>query len=135
MRSETFKSLALLLIRLAFGIRLIYGVIDNVLSWERMLEFEAFLSANGFPIPLVSAIVSVYLQLIAGISWVIGYQVKYSAMLMIGNFLVALIGFHIIQGDSYLNTAPAIHLLCISILLLAMGPGKYALDKPRTYAS
>lgn len=131
MRSETYKSLALLLIRLAFGIRLIYGVIDNVLSWERMLEFEAFLSANGFPLPLVSAIVSVYLQLVAGISWVIGYQLKYSAILMIGNFLVALVGFHILQGDSYLNTAPAIHLLCISILLLATGPGKYALDKKK----
>lgn len=130
MRSETYKSLALLLIRLAFGIRLIYGVIDNVLSWERMLEFEAFLSANGFPLPLISAIVSVYLQLIAGISWVMGYQVKYSAILMIGNFLVALVGFHILQGDSYLNTAPAIHLLCIAVLLLAMGAGKYALDKP-----
>ncbi|GAB5527105.1 MAG: hypothetical protein Roseis2KO_49770 [Roseivirga sp.] len=131
MRSETYKSLALLLIRLAFGIRLIYGVIDNVLSWERMLEFEAFLSANGFPLPLISAILSVYLQLIAGISWVIGYQVKYCALLMIGNFLVALVGFHIIQGDSYLNTAPAIHLLCISVLLLAIGPGKYALDKKK----
>lgn len=130
MRSETFKSLTLLLVRLAFGARLIYGVMDNVLSWERMLEFEAFLSASGFPVPLVSAIVSVYLQLIAGISWVIGYQVKYSSLLMIGNFLVALIGVHLIQGDTYLNMAPAIHLLCISLLLLATGPGKYALDKP-----
>lgn len=131
MPSETYKSLALLLIRLAFGARLIYGVIDNVVSWDRMLEFEAFLSANGFPVPLVSAILSVYFQLLAGISWIIGYQVRYSALLMIGNFLVALIGFHIIQGDSYLNTAPALHLLCISVLLFAIGPGKYALDKKK----
>lgn len=129
MNSEKLKSLALLLIRIAFGARLIYGVMDNVLSWERMLEFEAFLSANGFPFPLVSAVVSVYLQLLAGISWIIGYQVTYSAMLMIGNFLIALVGFHLVQGDSYLNTAPAIHLFCIAVLLLAMGPGKYALDK------
>ncbi len=131
MSSETYKSLALLLIRLAFGARLIYGVIDNVVSWDRMLEFEAFLSANGFPVPLVSAILSVYFQLLAGISWVIGYQVRYSALLMTGNFLVAVIGFHIIQGDSYLNTAPALHLLCISVLLFAIGPGKYALDKKK----
>lgn len=131
MPSETYKSLALLLIRLAFGARLIYGVIDNVVSWDRMLEFEAFLSANGFPVPLVSAILSVYLQLLAGISWVIGYQVRYSALLMTGNFLVAVIGFHIIQGDSYLNTAPALHLLCITVLLFAIGPGKYALDKKK----
>lgn len=128
MNSDTLKSLSLLLIRIAFGSRLIYGVIDNVLSWERMLEFEAFLSASGFPIPIVCAVVSVYLQLLAGISWLIGYQVKYSAMLMIGNFLVAVFGYHLVQGDTYLNTAPAIHLLCIAVLLLAMGPGKYALD-------
>lgn len=44
--------------------------------------------------------------------------------------LVALIGFHLVQEDSHLNTAPAIHLFCIAVLLLAMGSGKHALDKP-----
>jgi putative oxidoreductase len=129
MKLDKFKPLALLLVRLAFGTRLIYGTIDNVLSWERMLEFEAFLAANGFPFPLISAIVSVYLQMLCGISWILGYQVKLSSALMAGNFLVAIVGVHLLHRDSYINTAPAIHLLCISLLLLSFGPGKYALDK------
>ena len=129
MKPDQLKSLALLLVRLAFGARLIYGVMDNILSWDRMVEFEAFLTANGFPFPLVSAIVSVYLQMLCGISWILGYKVKYTALLMVGNFLVAIVGVHLIHGDSYINTAPAIHLLCISLLLFVFGAGLYALDK------
>jgi len=126
------QALALLLLRLAFGARLVYGVIDNVLSWERMLEFKEFLALNGFPLPLASAVVSVYLQLICGISWIVGFKVRIAGMIMILNFLVALIGVHLLHGDSYINMAPAIHLLVVSFLLFAVGPGKYAFDKTVT---
>ncbi|MCB0628156.1 MAG: hypothetical protein R2824_04210 [Saprospiraceae bacterium] len=34
--------LAVLLFRLVFGFRLIYGTVDNVFSWNRMLEFKEF---------------------------------------------------------------------------------------------
>lgn len=122
-------NIALLLIRLAFGFRLIYGVADNIISWEQMLEFKSFLDANHFPLPLVSAITSVYLQAIAGLFWIIGFQTKSAAAVMAINFLVAIIGVHILSGDHYLQTAPALHLLLISILLLTTGPGKYAIDK------
>ena len=128
-REAKLKSIALLVIRLAFGGRIIYGVTDNVFSWEHMLAFEAFLQANGFPLPLVSAIASVYLQFLAGIAWVIGYKVRWAAALMAGNFLVALVGVHILHGDAYLNMAPAIHLLVISGLLWAFGAGHYSLDQ------
>lgn len=123
-----FKSVSLLLIRLAFGFRLIYGTIDNVISWEQMLEFESFLQANGFPLPLVSAILSVYLQFLAGICWIMGFQVRIASMVMCGNFLVALMGVHLVNGDTYLALAPALHLLVIALLLWALGPGKISLD-------
>ena len=122
-------SIAFLIIRVVFGFRLIYGTLDNVTDWERMMEFKLFLETNGFPLPLVCAIVSVYLQFIAGISWIIGYQVKITSILMILNFLVAILGYHLVHGDDYLTTAPAIHLLSISIALLLCGPGKLSLDK------
>ena len=120
---------SLLLIRLVFGIRIIYGVIDNVLSWERMIEFQNFLSANGFPFPMVCAVTSVYIQFIAGLCWLMGFQTKAASLLMIGNFLVAIVGFHLAQSDSYLGTAPALHLLAISILLFLVGSGKVSLDQ------
>lgn len=121
--------IALLIVRLAFGTRLIYGTIDNIVSWERMLEFSSFLEVNGFPLPLVSAIVSVYAQFLAGLCWILGFKVKEASAIMILNFLVAIIGFHLIQGDSYLNTAPAVHLLAVAILLFSSGAGDLSLKK------
>jgi putative oxidoreductase len=56
------KDAGVLLMRLFVGLRLVYGVIDNVLQPERMIEFSKFLEQFGFPLPLVSAIVSVYAQ-------------------------------------------------------------------------
>lgn len=61
---EKWKDYADLPIRLSVGFHLIYGTIDNVVSWERMLEFRDFLEAHGMMMPLVAAIVSVYAQLI-----------------------------------------------------------------------
>ncbi len=120
------KHLALLLLRLAFGFRLIWGTWDNIISYDRMLEFRDFLDQNGFPLPLVSAILSVYLQFISGISWIIGFKVKIFSIVMILNFLVALIGVHI--GDTYQNSFPAIHMLVISVFLAVTGPGKLSVD-------
>lgn len=122
------EAVGLLLIRIVFGFRLIYGTADNIFSWERMLEFEGFLASNGFPFPIVSAVVSVYAQFVAGTCWAFGFYTRAAALLMIVNFLVAIVGFHLANEDSYLNTAPAIHLLCVAILLLLAGPGKFAIN-------
>ena len=121
-----YTDISVLLIRLAFGFRLIYGTADNLISMERMLEFRDFLQAHGFPFPLVSAVVSVILQFLAGVSWVIGYKVRWFSLLMVFNFLVALIAVH--WGDSYLNASAAIHLWVISLFLLTYGPGRWAID-------
>lgn len=124
------KDFAFLLLRIAFGFRLIYGTFDNIIDWDRMLEFKAFLATHGFPFPLFCAVLSVYLQFLAGISWIIGYQVKWTSLLMIVNFIIALVGVHLSHGDTYLNMAPAIHLLVVAVFLYFVGPGRYAIDKP-----
>ena len=56
------KHVGILLLRIFIGCRLIYGVIDNIFSWERMIEFSNFLEANNFPSPIISAVTSVYVQ-------------------------------------------------------------------------
>ncbi|MDN5203048.1 DoxX family protein [Fulvivirgaceae bacterium BMA10] len=122
-----FTDLGILFLRAAFGLRLIYGTIDNVLSYDRMLEFRDFLEHHGFPIPLAAAFVSVILQFTAGISWIIGFQVRVFAFLMFINFIIAIIGVHI--GDAYPNTAPAIHLLVVALFLFFNGGGKWSVDE------
>lgn len=120
------KDAGILLLRLFTGIRLIYGVLDNVLSWHRMLEFRDFLQAFHFPLPLVSAIVSVYAQLFAGISYIFGWKIRYAAILMIINFAVAELMVHLNQ--TFEQMTPALAMLFISILFLFQGADKYSFD-------
>ncbi len=128
-----YKEYAALPIRILVGIHLIAGTQDNVFSGDRMLEFEKFLAANGMIFPLFSAILSVYAQFISGILYVLGWKVRTAAIVMIINFLVAIVLVHL--GDSYSNTFPAIVMLSGSVFLLLNGSGALAMDKLRFKAT
>jgi putative oxidoreductase len=119
-------SIGLLILRLFIGIRLFWGVIDNVVSWEHMLEFRDFLEQFNFPFPMLSAHVSVYAQLIASLAYMIGWKVRYAAGVMVVNFLVALLMVH--WGQSFEQMTPPLAMLFISLSLLFTGGGRYALD-------
>ncbi|EMR04722.1 DoxX family protein [Cesiribacter andamanensis] len=123
---SAYSSWGLLLIRLAFGFQLIMGTQDNVFSWERMLEFRDFLEAQGMPYPLLAAHVSVYAQFGAGILWVLGLFTRWAALVMVINFIVALLLVHV--GLPYEQNILAINLLAVSCCLLLTGPGRLSLD-------
>lgn len=121
------KDIGLLVLRLFIGIRLFYGVQDNLFSWHQMKEFEAFLTQFRFPLPLVSAIVSVYAQALASILFIIGYKVRQAAALMIVNFLVAVVMVH--WGQSFEQITTVLFMLVTSTALLFTGAGRYAVEK------
>ena len=121
------KDVGILLLRLFIGIRLIYGVIDNVLHWERMIEFADFLQQFKFPFPLVSAIVSVYAQLIAGILILIGWKIRWAALVMVINFLVAIIMVH--REQTLEQMTPPLAILFSNLLFFFTGAGQYSLDR------
>jgi len=125
---DTRKDIGILLLRLFIGGRLFYGVIDNVLSWEDMLAFEGFLQANGFPFPLVSAVVSVYAQFICSIMILLGFRIRIAAFIMVINFIVALVFVHIATGDTVEGMTPALAMLFGSLTLLFTGAGKYSFN-------
>src|SRR5687767_10131561 len=110
------QGIGLLLARLFVGIRLTYGVIDNVLSWEHMLAFRDFLASFLFPFPLVCAVVSVYAQLIASLMIIVGWKIRYAAVVMIVNFLIALVVIH--RDDSFEQMTPALAMLFLNVLFL-----------------
>ncbi|QHT65922.1 DoxX family protein [Rhodocytophaga rosea] len=118
------RDIGLLALRIFIGLRLIYGVADNVFSQEQMMEFAHFLEANNFPLPTLSAIVSVYVQLIGGLLILIGYQIRLAAAVLIVNFLVALGMVHI--NDTVEGMTPALAMLFGCITLLFTGAGKYS---------
>ena len=113
-------------LRVFVGVFLIYMAQDNVFSAARMTEFEHFLDAFGFAMPEVSARVSVYAQFACGILILIGAFTRWAALVMIVNFVVAIVGVH-----SYLPFKTFLEpcaMLAASLALFLGGPGKLSVD-------
>lgn len=119
------ENLALLAFRLLIGGFLIYGVIDNVLSAERMAEFAVFLRRFGFPAPEAMALLSVYAQLFCGVAFVLGLFTRWAGLVCV-NFAVAIIMVDRLQGVR--ASFPAATLVLFGLYMAAHGPGRLALD-------
>lgn len=121
------RDLGALFVRLAVGFHLVHGTQDNVFSWHRMLEFRDFLAANGFPWPLPGAVVSAWAQLLCGVLYFVGLFVRPAALVMIVNFVLALLIAH--RNGGYPSAAPAVMMLAASLFLLFHGAGAASLDR------
>lgn len=126
------KGYGIFFLRLFIGARLIYGVIDNVISWEKMLEFKGFLAANNFPVPLACAVVSVYAQLICGVLFILGWKIRLAAFVMMFNFIIAVF-LHLNRRDGFEAMTPALAIFFSSVLFFLEGPGKLYLKTKRQY--
>lgn len=125
---EANKAIGILLLRIFIGGRLLYGVIDNVVSWERMVEFSIFLEANHFPIPIISAVTSVYVQFFGAISILLGFRLRLASFLLAINFLIALIFVHFRVNDTLEGMTPALAMLFGCLTLLFTGAEKISLE-------
>jgi putative oxidoreductase len=113
-------------VRLVIGFVLVYGTQDNVFSHERMIEFRDFLAARGVPLPLFAAYLSAYAQFVCGILYVLGLFVRPAALVMVINFVAALVIAHL---DVPLDAARlALCMLFSSLFLLFNGAGALSLD-------
>jgi putative oxidoreductase len=123
---EPYRCYAALFIRLAVGYHLMHGTQDNVFHYDRMLEFARFLAANGFPFPLFNAHLSAYAQFICGLLFIVGGATRPAAVVMIINFVVALLMVHV--GKPYPQNAPAFFMLAGALFLLLNGAGRPSID-------
>lgn len=103
-------SIGLLILRLFIGLRLLYGVVDNIISWAQMKEFATFLARFHFPLPIVSAAVSVYAQAVCALFILLGIWVRPAAVVMVANFAIALVAVHFPLGDGIEAMTPALAL-------------------------
>ncbi len=122
------KYVGLFLLRIFIGSRLIYGVIDNILVWERMIEFSSFLENFNFPFPLMSAVTSVYIQFIGGVLILIGYKIRLASIIMAFNFLIAIIFVHLKSNDSIEIMTPAMAIFFGCLTFIFTGAGKISID-------
>ena len=123
---DRHREYAAIFIRLAVGTRLIEGTQDNVFSSARMHEFAQFLAANGTPYPEVGAVVSVYAQFICGALFILGLWTRPAAVMMIVNFLAALLIAH--RQTPFEVTWPALMMLAAALFFLLHGPGRPSVD-------
>jgi putative oxidoreductase len=126
---EQRKEYGMFFVRLIVGFHLVYGAADNVFGWDHMLKFRDFLGGLGVPFPLLGAVVSVYAMFLCGLLYIAGFLTRYAAIVMIINFICALLIAHRVGG--YPPAALALVMLFSSIALLIHGPGKPALDRRR----
>lgn len=119
--------LGMFLFRVFLCLQVLHGVLDNILSWNRMLEFRDYLQSEGFPFPLISAILSVYGQFFAALLLLIGYKSRWAAAVLVLNFMVAA-GVHLANHDPLPALFPALNILFGAALFLFNGAGRFALD-------
>ncbi|UYV15708.1 DoxX family protein [Porphyrobacter sp. ULC335] len=120
------EPLTLLLLRLATGIFLVYGVWDNITDPARMEEFIGFMTAAGFPAPAFCARLTVFTQLLAGVMLVTGVGVRLAGLIIAVTFVVALVMVH--WSQDLRLWWPALSLVVIGLHLMARGGGPLAID-------
>jgi putative oxidoreductase len=124
---EQRREYGALFLRLLIGPFIIWGVQDNILSHERMLEFEKFLAAKGTPWPALAAQLSVYAQFICGISILLGAFIRLTSVVFIINFICAILIAH--RGDPFRTMFPALMMLASGLFFLFHGAGKPSVDE------
>ena len=118
--------LALLLARLVVGAFLILGVWDNIVSAERMAEFEKFLTLKGFAMPALMARLSVWAQFLVGVAFITGFATRWAGLICAFNFLVALV---MVDAPLGIRPAfPAAALVLFGLIFASIGAGRLSLD-------
>ncbi len=120
------SDLGILLLRLLTGAFLIYQSHDNILSADRMLEFEAFLRGFNFWMPELMAPLSVWFQFLCGIAFVLGLLTRWAGLITAFNFAIAVWMVH--WPQDFPGWWPALVLIFLGLLFATVGAGRYSLD-------
>lgn len=122
-----FGDLGLLLLRWVTGAFLVWQSHDNILSAERMEEFEGFLAQFGFIAPEVMAPLCVWAQFLCGIAFLLGLLTRWAGLVTAFVFVVAVGTVH--WPQDFPGWWPALILVFLGILFATLGPGRYAVDE------
>ncbi len=117
-----FSSLGLALIRVLTGIILIKVGIE-IFSKESMSGYVQWLTDLRFPLPKIMAYVGKLAELIGGVSFILGYGVRWSSVPVI--VTMAVITF--IMGEGSI-TDNAFLILMLAAVYLCLGSGSWSID-------
>lgn len=128
LRLPHFASTAILLIRIVVGIAFILH------GWGKMQAPFSWMPPQALAIPGFLQFLAAFSEFGGGIALVLGLLTPLTSLGLISTMAVASFFHGVIGGDPFVNSTggssyelPLVY-LCISLVVLAVGPGKFSLD-------
>ncbi len=122
-------------------VRVIVGFTFFMYGYQKVFQrglgtMTQFFRTEGFPLPGVFAFVVSYLELLGGLALIVGFQVRWLALLFCIQMLVALFTTHLKQGFFYgppdkFGISNVLNLFGYALVLLILGAGRWSIDAAR----
>jgi putative oxidoreductase len=125
---SAFGDLALLMIRLAAGAAFMMH------GWPKIQNPFGWMGPDGFAPAGIQALAALS-EFGGGLAWILGLLTPLASLGIAFTMGVAVATHAVMRGDPYVSMTggPSSELatiyFCIALVLLAMGPGKYSLDR------
>ena len=121
-----FGDLALMLLRWVTGAFLVWQSHDNILSADRMDEFEKFLTQFNFPLAELMAPLCVWAQFLCGIALILGLLTRWAGL--VTAFVMSVAVWMVHWPQDFVGWWPALILVFLGLLFATSGAGRYSLD-------
>jgi putative oxidoreductase len=110
-----------------------------VFGWSKLTGFSgavAYMAAQGVPLPTLSAVIAVVMELFVGIAILIGFYTRPLALLLaVYTLATAVIGHHYwtladgARAEALINFYKNVGIMGGLLLLSVTGAGKYSIDR------
>ncbi|MBC8725350.1 DoxX family protein [Paraburkholderia sp. 31.1] len=119
--------------------RILLMVLFVMFGWSKLTGFAgtvAYMTSTGAPVPELSAVIAVVMELVVGVALLVGFFTRPLALLLAVYTLgTAIIGHHYwnmtgaMQYDNMIHFYKNIGIIGGLLLLCVTGPGKYSFDR------
>ena len=130
-----WRSAVPVIVRVILGFTFFMYGYQKVFQWG-LENTTSFFRTEGFPLPGVFAFVASYLELLGGLALIVGFQVRWLALLFCIQMLVALFTTHLRHGFFYgppdeAGISNVLNLFGYALVLLIVGAGPWSIDAVR----
>ncbi len=130
-----WRSAVPVIVRVILGFTFFMYGYQKVFQWG-LENTTSFFRTEGFPLPGVFAFVASYLELLGGLALIVGFQVRWLALLFCIQMLVALFSTH--PRHRFFFGPPdgacisnVLNLFGYALVLLIVGAGPWSIDAVR----
>nr|WP_230944236.1 DoxX family protein [Burkholderia cepacia] len=119
--------------------RILLVILFVMFGWKKIVDFPgtiAFMGSEGAPAPIISAAISVVMELFVGVAILVGFQTRALALLLaLYTIGTGIIGHHywtMTGGEQINNMIHFYKNIAISgglLALCAAGPGRFSIDR------